>query len=212
MEKSNRIVLNTISQYLRTGICMVLTLYSTRIILGVLGKSDYGIYTLIGGLVVMLGFITTSLSTSTQRFLSYSWGKNDLRETKLIFSNAIFLHAGICVVLALVLLLLEPFIVHGYLKIDSSRIAAADFVYYMVVLILCMTFLTAPVKALFIARENIVFSSCVDVLDGCVKLGGAISLTWVTMDTLKAYAILMASISVLTFLIYVTYGLTHYDA
>ncbi len=211
MEKSNRIAINTLSQYLRTGICMVLSLYSTRIILRVLGESDFGIYSLIGSIVLMLGFITTSLSTSTQRFLSYSWGKNDFNETKIIFGNAMSMHVGICVAIALVMLLIEQPLVHGYLKIEESRLGAADFVYYMVVLILAMTFITAPIKALFIARENIVFSSCVDVLDGCVKLGGAIGLSWVTIDTLKAYAMLMASISVLSFVIYTVYGLSHYE-
>ena len=62
MEKSKRIFINVISQYVRTVVCMVLTLYSTRIILSTLGQSDFGIYALIGSLVMMLGFITSSLS------------------------------------------------------------------------------------------------------------------------------------------------------
>lgn len=211
MDKTKRIFINTISQYLRTVVCMLLSLYTTRIVLEMLGKSDFGIYSLIGSIVLMLGFITTSLSTSTQRFLSYSWGKDDINETKAIFSNAMSLHIFICLVIAIVMIAIERPLIHGYLKIDPSRLDAADFVYYVVVFILSITFITAPVKAIFIARENIVFSSLVDVVDGFIKLGGAIGLSWITIDTLKAYAILMASISILSLLVYLVYGLTQYE-
>lgn len=75
MERTKLILINTISQYLRTGLCMVLSLYSTRLILAVLGQSDFGIYALIGSLVMMLSFITSSLATSTQRFFSLLLGE-----------------------------------------------------------------------------------------------------------------------------------------
>ena len=211
MEESKRIFVNAVSQYVRTAICMFISLYSTRMVLGILGKSDFGIYSLIGSIVVMLGFITTSLSTSTQRFLSYSWGKNDMSNIKSIFANAVSMHLLLGTLLVLVLLLIERPLVHGYLQIAPNRMDAADFVYYMVVLILIVTFLTAPVKALFIARENIVYVSVVEIIDGVVKLLGVISLTWVTIDALKAYAILMASISILTFFAYTIYALWKYE-
>ncbi len=211
MEKSNRIVINTMSQYLRTGACMVMSLYSTRIILGILGKSDFGLYSLIGSTVMILGFITSSLSTSTQRFLSFSWGKNDIGATKAIFANAMGLHVLLGILLVSVLLLVERPLVHDYLNIESSRLDTADFVYYMVMLILTMTLLSAPVKALFIARENIVYVSVVDILDGVIKLAGAISLSWVTIDKLKAYSILMASISVFAFVVYFFYAKWKYE-
>ena len=203
--------MNATSQYLRTGICMVLSLYSTRIILEALGKSDFGLYSLIGSVVMMLGFVTSSLSTSTQRFLSFSWGKNDINTTRSIFSNAMGLHAIIGMLLMVVLLLLERPLVHSYLNIDPARIETADFVYYMVILILVMTIITAPVKALFIARENIVYSSIIDIIDGTIKLAGAIGLSWIAFDKLKAYAMLMAGISIFAFLAYFVYAKRKYE-
>ena len=211
MEESKRILVNAVSQYVRTAICMFLSLYSTRMILEMLGTSDFGIYSLIGSIVVMLGFITTSLSTSTQRFLSYSWGKNDMANIKSIFANAVSMHLLLGTLLVLVLLIIERPLVHGYLQIATNRIEAADFVYYMVVLILIVTFLTAPVKALFIARENIVYISVVEIVDGVIKLLVVIGLTWLTIDALKAYAVLMASISILTFFVYTIYAFWKYE-
>jgi len=211
MERTKLIFINTISQYLRTGLCMVLSLYSTRLILAVLGQSDFGIYALIGSLVMMLSFITSSLATSTQRFLSYSWGKNDLNEIKIIFSNAWGLHFIISLFLTLLLLLTEHAIVHDYMSIPPDRIEAADFVYYTIVLMLTLTFMTAPVKALFIARENIVYTSIIDVVDSILKLLGAMALTYITYDSLKVYSLLMAGISAFTFLAYSIYAFIKYE-
>lgn len=211
MTTSTKILINAISQYIRTGLCMAMTLYSTRIILDVLGQSDFGIYSLIGSLVMMGSFITTSLSTSTQRFISVVWGKNDINEVKKVFSNALVLHVLLSLVIAIVLWMAEYAIVHNYLNIAPERLEAADFVYYMVVLILVLTFINAPIRALFIARENIVYASIIEILDGAIKLGGAIGLTWVTIDTLKAYSMLMAFISLFTLLAFLGYALAKYE-
>jgi len=186
-------------------------LYSTRLILAVLGQSDFGIYALIGSLVMMLSFITSSLATSTQRFFSYLWGKNDLNEIKIIFSNALGLHFIISLLITLVLLMTEHAIVHDYMSIPPDRIEAADFVYYTIVLMLTLTFMTAPVKALFIARENIIYTSIIDVVDSIFKLIGAMALTYITYDSLKVYSLLMAGISAFTFLAYSIYAFIKYE-
>lgn len=211
MDKSQRILINAFSQYFRTIVCTVLTLYSTRIILNTLGESDFGVYALIGSIVTMLSFVTTSLSASTQRFVSYSWGKNDVGEIRTLFGSAFVMHLIIGVVLAVVLLSFESYLIFSFLNIPDGRIDAACFVFRMVVIILVLTFLTAPVKALFIARENIVFSSMIDVIDGVIKLVGAIGLTWVTIDVLKAYALLMTFISLFAFSAYVVYAFLKYE-
>ena len=74
MKSSNRIIVNTLAQYARTLINLVLSLYSARLVLQILGEDDYGIYALIGGVVAMLSFFTNSLVSSTQRFLSSARG------------------------------------------------------------------------------------------------------------------------------------------
>lgn len=210
MEKNKRILINVISQYARTVVCMVLSLYSTRIILATLGQSDFGIYALVASVVMMIGFITNSLATSTQRYLSYSWGKNDVNETKAVFANAMSIHMFIGIFFVVALALIRPLVVHRYLNIPENRIEAADFVYWAMLFIMAITFITAPVRAVFFARENIVFSSLVDIMDGTIKLVGAIALSWVTFDTLKAYAVLMAAITLITFLVFYLYASVHY--
>ena len=154
MEPTKRIVINALSQYVRTAVCMLLALYSTRLVLALLGQQDFGIYALVGNVVALVAFVTSSLSVSTQRFLSYSWGRGGMSEVRSIFANAMFLHIAISVVLVVSLLAVEHPVVHSWLRIAEERRAAADFVYYMMLVILGMTFLTAPVKGLFMPART----------------------------------------------------------
>ena len=210
MEPAKRIILNTSVQYVRSFIYMVLTLFSTRFILSALGQSDFGLYSVIGSIVMMLGFITSSLASSTQRFLSYTHGLDDKQELRHIFSNALLLHVTIALVLVLLMVVIEPFMMN-YLRIPAGRLEAGVFVYYMVTIMIAMTFITSPIRALYIARENIVYVSVVEVTDAVLRLVGAISLAYISWDSLKVYAFLMSSLSVFNLIVYMLYAGAKYD-
>ncbi|MDO4931240.1 MAG: MATE family efflux transporter [Prevotellaceae bacterium] len=211
MNPTKRMIINSGAQYIRTILYMALSLYSTRLILDALGKSDFGLYSLVGSVVIMFGFVTSSLATSTQRYLSYSWGQKDVTAVSRVFSNAMFLHTLICLVLTFTLLLLRNTIIERHLNIQPDRLESAEFIYITSVIILGLSFLNSPVKALFIARENIIFVSCVDVFDAFSKLLGAFALYYINYDSLKTYAIIMASISLFEFSIYLTYAFFKYE-
>lgn len=210
MNPTKRMIINSGAQYTRTILYMSLSLYSTRLILGILGKSDFGLYSLVGSVVIMFGFVTSSLATSTQRYLSYSWGEKDIKEVSKVFTNALCLHSFICFALTFLLFLLKNNIIETYLNIPSDRLDSAGYIYITSVIILALSFLNAPVKALFIARENIIFVSCVDVIDAFSKLLGAFTLYFINYDSLKTYAFIMASITLLEFSIYITYAFLKY--
>ena len=92
MTNSQRIIVNTIAQYTKTIINVCLSLYSTRVILSVLGQSDYGIYSVVAGVVAMLSFVTNALVITTQRYLSFYHGKKNIDQVGLVFSNSMLLH------------------------------------------------------------------------------------------------------------------------
>ena len=91
MTPSQRILINTVSQYIRTVINIVLSLYTVRLVLASLGQSDYGLYSLIAGVVAMLSFITNSLVNTTQRFVSFYQGKGNLEKLKEVFNNSLLI-------------------------------------------------------------------------------------------------------------------------
>ena len=87
MKPATRIIVNTAAQYLRALISIIVQLYIVRVVLQTLGESDYGVYNVVAGLIIMLGFITNSLLISTQRFISFYFGKGLIKETRKIFSK-----------------------------------------------------------------------------------------------------------------------------
>lgn len=211
MTNSQRVIVNTLAQYIRTIINVCLSLYSTRLILSALGQNDYGIYMLVAGVIAMLSFVTNALVTTTQRYLSVSHGKNDTRRVHQVFGNSMLLHLLIGGAIAIVLGACGKWITHEVLNIEAGREMAALWVYYAAVAMLLLSFVTAPVRALFIARENIVYISIVDVIDGLLKLLIAIALAHVTSDKLISYAGLMTGIHVLNLLLFVVYAAMKFE-
>lgn len=206
MTNSQRVIVNTLAQYARTIVNVCLSLYSTRLILSALGQDDYGIYMLVAGVIAMLSFVTNALVTTTQRYLSVAHGKSDTSGVYQIFGNSMLLHIFIGGAVAVVLCVLGKWLIYDFLNITTDRQLAALWVYYASVVMLFLSFITAPIRALFIARENIVYISIVDVLDGILKLLIAIVLTYVTYDELIAYAGLMTGINLFNLFIFVLYA------
>ncbi len=210
MTNSQRIIVNTAAQYTRTIINVCLSLFSTRLILSALGQTDYGIYSVVGGVVAMLSFVTNALVITTQRYLSFNYGKGDMEKIRAIFGNSMLLHLAIGVFTAIILSAMGSWVVHDMLNIEAERIGAAQVVYYAAILMLLLSFTTAPIRALFIARENIVYISIIDVCDGLFKLLGAIWLCHIGCDRLIAYAGVMTGILLFEFLAYSIYSAVHF--
>lgn len=212
MTSQQRIVVNTAAQYTRTIINVCLSLYSTRLILAALGHSDFGIYSVVAGVVAMLSFMTNALVSTTQRYLSYNQGKQNPEQVYQVFGNSMLLHIVIGIGLLVILSALAYPIVYKLLAIDSERQVAALAVYFAAAVILLVTFITAPFRALFIARENIVYISVIDVLDGMLKLLIAIFLIHLgSYDRLITYSFMLICISLFNLLAFAIYGLARFD-
>ena len=211
MEPTKRIVVNTLAQHIRAIINICLSLYSTRLVLQALGQSDFGIFSLVGGVVAMLAFLTNAMVVTTQRQLSFCHGKGDSLALRSMFSTSLLLHIVIGAMLCVALLALTPFIFDGFLDIPADRIPTAKGVYYLAILAMVITFLTAPYKALFIAREEIVYVSGVEIMDGVLKLAFALCLPFITYDRLMAYAWAISGIMAFNYLALALWAATHFS-
>lgn len=211
MEPTKRIILNTIVQYSRSLLNIFLSLFSTRYIVEALGKYDYGLYVVVGGVVALLGFITNALIITTQRFVSFFYGKNDLNQVKKIFANSLMLHIIFSLGLTGILLCLKDFFIYDFLSIPNGREDVASKIYFLTTGMLVITILIAPFKALFIARENIVYISIVEICDGFVKLAVALLVLSTDSDRLLLYAFLMLLIQLANLLAFSIYALWKYD-
>lgn len=202
MNPQKRIIINTLAQHIRTTLNILMSLFSTRLILSALGNNDFGTFSLIGSTVAMLGFITNAMVVTTQRHLSFSYGKNNIQNTKKVFANSLFIHILTGLILFAALLAVTPLLFNGFLTIESSRIDTVIKVYILMGAILFITFVTSPFRALFIARENIVYISIIDFIDGVLKLCLAIMLLHINADRLITYALMMTGVTIFNFIYY----------
>lgn len=210
MTNSKRIFINTAAQYIRTIINLCLSLYSTRLILTMLGESDFGIYSLVAGVVSMLSFITSALIVTTQRYMSFNQEKSTIDELRIIFNNSLILHLIVGGLFVLVLELSSVIVFDGFLEIPTDRISAAKIVYHTIVITLLLTFLTAPYKALTVAHENIIYSSVIEVVDGILKVIIAVSLMYIDADKLIFYSILLLGVALFNLSAYLIFSTKKY--
>ena len=210
MDPTKRIIVNTGVQYVKAIITTCLSLYSTRLILDALNVNDFGIYSVIAGVVAMLGFITNALIITTQRYLSVYRTQKGTAFMHKLFSNSLLIHLIFGLLICLVLLSIEGFLFEHVLNIDTVRITTAKIVYLIAVLMLLITILTSPFKALFIAHENIIYIATVEIADSIIKVILAIGLAFITIDKLLVYAGMMAIIVFLNFLAFCIYGMIRF--
>lgn len=207
MKPITRLLVNTLSQYARTILNVLLSLYSTRLVLESLGSGDYGIYTLVAGVVSMLYFITNALSSTTQRYLSFYQNRSEksLGILRGYVVNSLVIHICLGVFLSLCMIGLMFYLFDGFLNINSNRLFAAKIVYIAMVLMLLVALVTAPCRAILLSHENIVFISIIDVLEGILKLLIACCVSVISGDRLIWYGCLMVGVSFFNFFAFYFY-------
>lgn len=210
MRSSSRVVANTLVQYLRTVISVIITLYTSRIVLANLGVDDFGIYSLIGGVVSMLAFIQTNLANTTQRFLSYYRGRGEIEGVIGIFNNSICTQLFIAVILCGLLAICSDAVFTYVVNISPDRLPAARIVYWLMIGSLFINLQSTPYLATLISRENIVYSSIVQIIDSVLKIPVAVSLVWISEDKLEWYSFMLFGIVILNFSLYYLYCTRHY--
>lgn len=210
MKSSTRVIINTIIQYVRTIISVVITLYTSRVVLENLGVNDYGVYSLVGGVVAMLSFISNSLSSTTQRYLSYNHGKGDKQLMIKVFNNSVITQTIISILLCSLLLLFTEPIFNHFLNIEPARLSAAKIVYFLMIATLFFNLQSTPYLATLIARENILYSTIIQIVDAILKIPIAISLYYISEDKLVWYALCCSLLIVFNYTCYYVYCKKHY--
>jgi O-antigen/teichoic acid export membrane protein len=211
MNSTDRIAFNTSILYGRMIITMGITLFSTRLLLNVLGEVDYGIFNLIAGIILMLSFLNNAMATSTQRYLSYYQGKNDIILQKKIFINSLVIHIYIAILLIIVLELAGVFFFNGVLKITVNRMDSSKVVYHFISGSVFFSVLSVPFNASLIAHENMLWVAIINIMESVLKFGATLLLYYSEYDKLILYGKLTFVISGVSFLFYACYCLIKYE-
>lgn len=202
---NKRIAKNTIALYIRMLVALVVNLYTSRVILDVLGVSDFGIYNLIGGIVVLMAVLNASMSGATSRFLTFDIGKGDILHLKQTFASALQLHVIIALVVIIIGETIGLWFINTQIVIAPDRIYAANWVYQMSLWGTVISIIQVTFSANVIAREHMDAYAVIEILHVVSKLGIVFLLPLVTFDKLIAYSVLIAILAPLILSLYVGY-------
>ena len=202
---------NTVFLYARMIIMMVVSLYTSRVVLASLGAEDFGIYNIVAGVVVLFSFLNTAMVESIQRFLNYEMGRGDKEETKRVFSMGI--NCQVLIIL-MVLILGETvglWFLNTHLNIPEERMNIANWIYQLSILTICIKIFYTPYNAAIIAYEKMSIYAYISILEAVLKLVIAYMLVISPCDKLLSYALLTCLLTVIITLLYIIYCKANFD-
>lgn len=212
-QKNNkeRVIFNTLFLYLRMIVTIAVGLYASRIVLNVLGESDFGIFSLVGGVVVILSFLNSGMLQASQRFLSYSLGKSDFQDVCRTFWATWYAHVFLAFVIVIIGELAGLYVVNYVLSIPADRMVAANWVYQCSLFTCAVSVLSVPYNSAIIAHERMDFFAYASILEAVLKLLIIYLLLVVSYDKLILYALLMLSVQVFVRFLYTVYCKRHFE-
>jgi len=211
LTNNKRIAKNTILLYFRTFIIMLVSLYTSRVVLSALGVDDYGTYNVVGGFVAMFSLLSGSLSNAISRYITFELGRGDKKKLNEVFSTSVTVQ----MILALtVVVLAEAFgiwFLNTQMNIPEGRMVAANWVFQCSLLTFAINLISIPYNACIIAHEQMTAFAYISILEALLKLGAVFLLFVIGFDKLIVYAVLLAFVATLIRFIYGVYCKRHFE-
>ena len=204
-DNNKRIAKNTLLLYFRMLFMMVVSLYTSRVILNALGVEDFGIYNVVGGVVAMFTVISGSLSAAISRFITYELGKGDQSKLNRIFSASVTIQLLLSLIIVVLIESVGVWFLNAKMTIPEDRMAAANWVLQFSIITFVINLISVPYNAAIIAHEKMSAFAYISILEAVCKLAIAFLIIVSPIDKLIFYAILMCAVSIIVRL---TYG--HY--
>ena len=201
-QNNKRIAKNTLLLYFRMLLTMAISLYTSRVVLHVLGIEDFGIYNVVGGVVAMFSVISGSLSAAISRFITYELGKGDKEKLVRIFSSSVTIQLGLGLVIIILAEVIGVWFLNEKMSIPENRMYAANWVFQLSILTFVINLISVPYNAAIIAHEKMSAFAYISILEVVAKLIIVYMLLLSPIDKLIFYAILMASVALIIRFVY----------
>ncbi len=208
---SKRIAKNTIILYFRMLFLMLVSLYTSRVILDALGVEDYGIYNVVGGFVSMFALISAALTSACSRFLNFELGKGNVQRQNVVFSTAVTIQWGLAILVAILSEAIGVWYVNNVMVLPSERLSAANWCFQFSVFNFCMNLITVPYNASIIAHEKMKAFAYIGLFQGLAQLGISFLVYWEPFDRLVFYALLLMLLQFFIRLMYQIYCRRHFQ-
>lgn len=210
-QNNKRIAKNTLLLYVRMLFMMAVSLYTSRVVLNTLGVSDYGIYNVVGGVVAMFGFINNSMSSATQRYITFALGRGDTDNLKKVFSTALQIHILISALIVILGETIGLWFMYEKMQIPADRMDAAFWVLQCSILSAVVMIVSVPYNADIIAHEKMSAFAYISVLEAVLKLAVVFLLLISSYDRLIFYAFLILAVQVIIRFCYSHYCNKHFE-
>jgi len=184
---------------------MLVSLYTVRVVLNTLGAEDYGIYNIVGGVVVMFTFLNGAMTAATQRFLNFAMGENDTEQIRNVYSISFVIHILIAVLIIVLAETIGLWFFYAWLNIPYERQSVALIVYQFSVVATAINIIMVPYRATIIAHEKMSFFALISIVEVLLKLGTAFLLVIILFDKLAVYAFLLSVVGLVVFVIHKIY-------
>lgn len=204
------LIKNSIALYLRMILSIVIGLYTSRVVLEVLGVDDYGVYNIVGGVVGLTSFINASMSSASSRFLTYELGSGDTNRLTRTFETAVTIHIFIAVLVLIICESVGLWFVNCKLVLPENSLEAANWVFQMSIFSTCLTIVQVPYNAVIMAHERMNVYAYIEIFNSVMKLGIVYLLLVLPGNKLELYSSLHAVVTILIFLFYLVYGRKHF--
>lgn len=209
---NNKIIAkNTIFLYFRTILIMLVTLYTSRVILNTLGVEDFGVYNAVGGVVSMFAIISGALSNAISRYITYDIGKGEKARLKIVFCTSLNIQMIIAFVIFILCEVVGLWFLNSKMNIPEDRLVAANWVLHFSLLTFVINLISVPYNASIIAYEHMKAYAYISIFDAILKLSIAYLLIVSPIDKLIAYSFLLFVAAFGIRLIYVFYCVRHFE-
>lgn len=197
-----RLLANSGLLYLRMMLVLLVSLYTSRVVLRELGVVDYGIYNVVGGFVALVGFLSAALSQTTQRFLAFEMGQQNGR-LETVFSTAVAIHLGFALLIYCMGYVAGEWAIGNLLNYPNDRVLAVRMAFQFSLLTFCASIIQVPFHSMVVAQERMHVFAAISVTETLLKLAVAISIPFAVGDRLVHFTGLLFTTSVVALVGYV---------
>ena len=212
MPDNKRIAKNTMFLYFRMLLVMGVNLYTSRVVLQVLGFDDYGLYNVVGGIVTMFTFLNGSLGSATSRYITFELGRKDYTRLNKVFNTALLIHIALAVIIVLLAETIGLWFFYEKMTIPEERLQAAFWVYQISIVTCFFSLTQVPYNATIIAYENMKIYAYVGVVEVLIKLLIVFLLFMSPIDRLIYYAVLLCLLQIGIMFFYRFYCNRHFES
>lgn len=202
---SQRVAKNTLYLFIRMILVLIVGLYTSRIVLQVLGVEDYGIYNVVGSVVVFLNFLKMALTNATYRYLAIEIGKKSGHRLHEVYSMSINIHILLAIIVWIILECVGVWFLNYKLNIPPERMVAANWLFQFSLLSFCISIVQTPYNSNIIAHERMNFYAVVSIIETILKLAIVYLLLISPIDKLISYGVLQMFVAALVGIFYITY-------